>query len=104
MSSIAMDQLKKVIESQHGGTASFHQSLRVIGANRRTTDWDGIVHVFDLKNHPKTKRAYAWSAIIAGSTKHRYFAVLHGGRVNGPVDAVKAVATMIQATGKRAKA
>ncbi|HVX36105.1 MAG TPA: hypothetical protein VHC71_07780 [Hyphomicrobium sp.] len=103
MNSATMDQLKRVIESQHGGTASFHQSLRVVGTNRRMTDWDGIVHVFDLKNHPKTKRAYAWTAAITGGTKPRYFAVLHGGHITGPVDAVKAAATMIQTMGKRGK-
>ena len=31
--------------------------------------WDGVVEVFDLKGHPKTDRAYAWSH-DTGDHKH----------------------------------
>jgi hypothetical protein len=93
------EQLKRVIESQHGGAATFLQSMRVLPANAKQTDWDGVVHVFDLKNHPKAKRAYAWASPIQGSTKPRFFAVLHMGRVTGPIEAVKAAAGAIRKFG-----
>jgi hypothetical protein len=52
--------------------------------------WEGVVHVFDLEGHPKATRAYAWSSPIEGSTKRRFFAVLHMGPTKSPVDAVRA--------------
>ncbi len=90
------EALKRVIESQHGGSATFTRSVRVLPAKNKQGDWDGVVHLFDLKGHPKAKRAYAWSSPILGSTKPRYFAVLHMGQVAGPVDAVRAAAAAIR--------
>jgi hypothetical protein len=54
------------------------------------TIWEGVVHVFDLADHPKAKRAYAWSSPIEGSEKRRFFAVLHMGGIKSPRDAVRA--------------
>jgi len=74
--------LKDAIETQHGGVASFVQSVPVKETYNGRTVWDGVVHVFDLSGHPKATRAYAWSSPIEGSTKRRFFAVLHRGRSN----------------------
>ena len=52
--------------------------------------WEGVVHLFDLEGHPKTTRAYAWSSPIEGSTKRRFFAVLHILPIESPLDAVRA--------------
>ena len=71
------------------------QSVRVLPSKAKQGDWDGVVHLFELKDHPKAKRAYAWSSPIRGSMKPRYFAVLHMGQVTGPVDAVRAAAAAI---------
>ena len=83
-------ELKHAVESQHGGKATLAQSVPV----RETVDgkpvWEGVVHVFDLADHPKATRAYAWSSPIEGSTKRRYFSVLHMGRIKSPADAVRA--------------
>jgi hypothetical protein len=54
------------------------------------TVWEGVVHVFDLAGHPSATRAYAWSSPIEGSTKRRFFAVLHTARINSPIEAVRA--------------
>jgi hypothetical protein len=54
------------------------------------TVWEGMVHVFDLANHPTATRAYAWSSPIKGSTKRRFFAVLHQPPVDSPQAAVQA--------------
>ena len=54
------------------------------------TVWEGVVHVFDLEGHPTATRAYAWSSSIEGSTKRRFFAVLHTGGIKSPADAVRA--------------
>jgi len=83
-------QLRQAIESQHGGTATFVQSVPVDEHHAGKTVWQGVVHVFDLKGNSKATRAYAWSSPIEGSTKRRFFAVLHTGRINSPVEAVRA--------------
>src|ERR1700674_4990990 len=83
MKDIGAEALKRVIESHHGGTATFARSVRVLPSKAKQGDWDGVVHLFELTDHPKAKRAYAWLAPIRGSTKPRYFAVLHMGQVAG---------------------
>jgi hypothetical protein len=99
MKDVSTDQFKRVIESQHGGKASFVQSVKVQETQGNQRVWDGVVHVFDLKSHPEAKRAYAWSAPIEGSAKSRFFAVLHQGRVTGPLEAVKAAIGAIRKWG-----
>jgi hypothetical protein len=84
------EQLKIAIESQHGGAARLAQSVPVKETHAGAVVWEGVVHVFDLKDHPTASRAYAWSSPIEGSDKRRFFAVLHQGLVKSPVDAVRA--------------
>jgi len=68
--------------------------VRSIRPSRKTFEgkpvWEGVVHVFDLAGHPTATRAYAWSSPIEGSTKRRFFAVLHTDRINSPLEAVRA--------------
>jgi len=93
------DLLKRVIESQHGGVSSFVQSVRVHSGGAKS-EWDGVVHVFDLKGNTKAKRAYAWTSPVKGSVKPRYFAVLHQApKVTSPIEAVKAAAAAIRRWG-----
>jgi hypothetical protein len=73
---------KEAVESQHGGAATFVESVPVTETHNGQTVWQGIVHVFDLAGHPKATRAYAWSSPIEGSDKRRFFAVLQTGRSN----------------------
>ncbi|MSP48503.1 MAG: hypothetical protein EXQ95_04165 [Alphaproteobacteria bacterium] len=83
-------ELKHAIESQHGGTATLVQSVPVREAFNDNPVWEGVVHVFDLAGHPKATRAYAWSSPVEGSSKRRFFAVLHMGGIKSPLDAVRA--------------
>jgi len=84
------EQLRHTVERMHGGTATLAQSVPVRETFEGKTVWEGVVHVFDLTGHPKATRAYAWSSPIEGSTKRRFFAVLHTERINSPVEAVRA--------------
>ena len=90
MIEVDSSQLKQAIESQHGGTATLAQSVPVREAFDGKPVWEGVVHVFDLAGHAKATRAYAWSSPIEGSTKRRFFAVLHMGGIRSPLDAVRA--------------
>jgi len=84
------DQLKDVVERKHGGSAQFARSVPVRETFEGKAVWEGMVQVFDLVGHPTATRAYAWSSPIEGSTKRRFFAVLHTTRINSPLEAVRA--------------
>jgi hypothetical protein len=85
-----INQLRESVERQHGGVASFVQSVPVDHHFEGKPVWQGVVHVFALEGHPKAKRAYAWSSPIEGSDNRRFFAVLHMGGIRSPQDAVRA--------------
>ena len=74
----------------HSGTATLAQSVPVRETFDGKTVREGVVHVFDLTGHPTATRAYAWSSPIEGSTKRRFFAVLHTARISSPLEAVRA--------------
>jgi|SRR5215469_417758 len=95
-----ISQLKEAVEAQHGGVATFVQSVPVTEIFRDKTVWDGVVTVFDLEGNRNANRAYAWSSPIEGDTKRRFFAVLHMGPVKSPKEAIRAA---IVAERKHAK-
>lgn len=82
-------ELKKAVESQHGGKASFVQSVPVSDTFEGQQAWRGTVAVFDLAGHPKATRAYAWTRELPDG-RTRTYAVLHLPPVASPVDAVRA--------------
>ena len=90
MAEVEADQLKQAVEQMHGGSATLAQSAPVRETFAGKPVWEGVVHVFDLTAHPTAARAYAWSSPIEGSTKRRFFAVLHTDRINSPLEAVRA--------------
>ena len=84
--------LKQVVEAEHGGAATFVQSVPVFESFRGKTVWNGAVQVFDLAESPSgAVRAYAWSSGLPDGQR-RSFTVLHGGAVASARDAVRAVA------------
>jgi hypothetical protein len=87
---VEASELKRAVESQHGGTATLVQAVPVKETFDGKTVWDGVVHVFDLAAHPKASRAYAWSSPIEGSHKRRFYAVLHVPPIDSPAAAVRA--------------
>ena len=89
MGEISALELKRAVESQHGGTATLVQSVPIREEHTGQTVWDGTVHVFDLAGHPKATRAYAWS-YERPDGKRRFFAVLHIPPIIGPREAVRA--------------
>ena len=90
MSEVSHRELKQAVESQHGGTATFAQSLPVHEKHGGETVWNGTVHIFDLRDSPSgATRAYAWS-YEKDDGHRRFFAVLHAGPIKGPADAVRA--------------
>jgi hypothetical protein len=96
---VGTPELKRAVESQHGGAATYVQSVPVREEHEGQTVWDGMVAVFDLAGHPKATRAYAWS-YERPDGKRRFFAVLHMPPVASPRDAVRAAIVAEQRGGK----
>lgn len=96
MSEVAPTELQKAVESQHGGKATYVQSVPIKETHGGETVWEGTVAVFDLADHPKAKRAYTWS-YPTKEGRRMFFTVLHVPPITGPRDAVRAA---IVAEGK----
>lgn len=90
MPEVAIDRLKQAVEDQHGGTATFVESVPMTEECQGKTVWEGAVAVFDLDGCPSATRAYAWSSPVEGSKQRRFFAVRHLGDIRSPQDAVRA--------------
>jgi hypothetical protein len=90
MAEVEADQLREAVQNMHGGNATLVQSVPVRETFEGNPVWEGVVQVFDLVGHPTATRAYAWSSPIEGSTKRKFFAVLHTDRINSPLEAVRA--------------
>jgi len=85
-----IDELQKIAEQMHKCKAQFIESVPVLETFKGNKVWEGIVHIFSLKGHTETNKCYAWSSPIEGSTKRRYYAVLHISPVDSPEKAVRA--------------
>ena len=99
MEDASASQLRRVIEAQHGAKSTFAKSVRVHKSSGKKLDWDGLVHVFDLNDHPNSKRAFAWSSPILGSAASRFFAVLQTAQIATPHQAVRAASAAIRKWG-----
>ncbi len=89
-SETSVEALTKAILDLHGCKATWVKSVPVKEVFEGETVWKGVVQVFDLIDHPRVKRCYAWSHELKGSTKRRFFAVLHEGIIDSPEKAVRA--------------
>lgn len=78
------------VSQLHNCGATWHETVPVHEIFHGQTVWKGEVEVFDLHNHPKAKRAYAWShPENADGTGERFVAVLEVPPVDSPQTAVK---------------
>jgi hypothetical protein len=86
-----IEELGDVIHKLHGAKATHVESVPVKEVFKGKTVWDGVVEVFDLKGHPKTHRAYAWThATDDPAQPRRSVTVLHIPPAVSPVTAVRA--------------
>lgn len=95
-----IDDLKTAVERLHNCKASFLEEVAVVEKFGSETIWKGIVHIFKIEGNPKADICYAWSLPIEGSTKRRYYAVLHIPPVDSPEKAVRASIVQDRKTGK----
>jgi hypothetical protein len=100
MSDSTQTILKQAVETQHGGKATFLQSVPIFLAAKGKRDWNGAVQVFDLAGSPSAAvRAYAWSSGLPDGQR-RVFTALHQGAVTGPREAVRAAIVAEAKAGK----
>jgi len=85
-----IEDAKNAVEGLHACKAIFIESVEVIETFQGQTVWEGSVHTFDIEDHPTATRCYAWSSPIEGSSKRKFFAVLHIPPVISAQKAVKA--------------
>jgi hypothetical protein len=85
-----IDELKEVIRKLHGAEAEHVETVPITESHEGQTVWQGEVEVFDLHDHPKASRIYAWTHETDDSeTPRRTVTVLHIPPVTSPRKAVQ---------------
>ena len=84
-----IDELKAAIKHMHGVDATHVESVPVTETFQGKTVWDGVVEVFELRDHPKATHAYAWITETEKQIK-QHVAVLKIPPVVSPITAVRA--------------
>jgi hypothetical protein len=98
-----IEHLRETILRLHGVEAQHIESVPVKETFQGKTVWEGIVEVFDLRDHPKAPRAYAWMHDTDDGRK-RDVTVLHVPPVDSPLAAVRASIIQDYRAGNAAQA
>ena len=86
-----IQELQEVIRKLHGNFATHIETVPVIETFEGKTVWEGKVEVFELHDHPKTDRIYAWSHETDDpENPRRHVTVLHLPPAVTPLKAVQA--------------
>lgn len=86
-----IEEIKAAILNLHHSRYEYVETVPVTEVFQGQTIWEGEVEVFELKDHPKAKKAYAWGYPETESDDARtYVTVLELPPVESPVTAVRA--------------
>ncbi|HEY6803731.1 MAG TPA: hypothetical protein VI306_09145 [Pyrinomonadaceae bacterium] len=86
-----INKLQKAIRDLHGCESQYLETVEVTETFQGKTIWQGDVEVFQIRGHPKAKRAFAWSHVDgANDQQTRFITVLELPPVTSPETAVKA--------------
>jgi hypothetical protein len=86
-----IDELRETIQRLHGTDSRHIHSVPVKEMWEGGTIWEGVVEVFELDNHPKASKVYAWAHDTGDPERPtRHVTVLHGGPITSALDAVRA--------------
>lgn len=86
-----IDELKAVIRKLHGVEATHIETVPIRESHEGQTVWEGEVEVFDLADHPKASRVYAWAHETDDPGRpQRTVTVLHVPPITSPRKAVQA--------------
>ena len=85
------EELREVIRRLHGTEATHVETVPIKETSQGQTVWEGEVEVFDLHNHPKAPRVYAWAHETDDhENPRRHVTVLHIPPATSPLRAVQA--------------
>ena len=95
------EELRAAIRKLHGCEVGDHLgSFPIRETFQGLLVWEGTVEAYELKDHPKAKRCYAWSHLEGKNDDQiRYIAVLEVPPVDTALKAVRA-AIVSQARGQ----
>lgn len=86
-----IEELRATILNLHGAEAEHVETVPITEMFNDEIVWEGEVEVFDLRGHPKAKRAYGWGHVNGEDDQaRRYVTVLHLPPVDSPRKAVQA--------------
>lgn len=86
-----IQELQDVIRRIHGVESEHVESVPVKESFQGKTVWEGIVEVFELRDHPKANLVYAWAHDTEDPDKpRRHVTVLHIHPIKSARDAVRA--------------
>jgi hypothetical protein len=85
-----IEELQGVIRRLHGVESTHVESVPIKETFQGKTVWEGVVEVFELKNHSQATRLYAWAHKMDDPTKTRHITVLHVPPITSPLLAVRA--------------
>jgi hypothetical protein len=86
-----IDELRDVIWRLHGSNATHVESVPVKEEFGGKTVWEGIVEVFELHDHPKANRVYAWAQDTGNPERPvRHVTALHIPPITSAILAAKA--------------
>jgi hypothetical protein len=86
-----IEELQTVIRKLHGTDSTHVETVPVKEVFNGETVWEGEVEVFDLHDHPKTSRVYAWAHDTGDpDCPKRHVTVLHIPPATSPRKAVQA--------------
>ena len=68
--------LRAAIWNMHSCGAVHHETVHVHESLQGQTVWDGDVEIFELMQHPKAKRAYAWAHLDGLKDEETRFVVI----------------------------
>ncbi len=84
-----LEKLREVVASLHGGGPKHLETAKVHETMDGKTAWQGEVEVFELEDHEKATKAFAWS-YLTDDGKRQYVAVLNVPPIVSPREAVQA--------------
>jgi len=86
-----IQELLEVIRKLHGSFATHIETVPITESHEGQTVWEGEVEVFDLHDHPKASRVYAWThETDDADVPRRTVTVLHVPPITSPRKAVQA--------------
>ena len=96
-----IERLKQINFHLHKADSEWVESVPVHEMFQGKTVWKGTVEVFNLRNHPKAKRAYGWShKVESGNVSERFATVLEIPPADSPQKAVQ-VSVIHEMKGKK---